>query len=265
MANSAGGVSPQVVRALVVDTDQDLIQLASRLLRSRGIDVRQADRGLHALSMIRADPPDLLILGARLPEVHGFEVAAKIRANARYRRIPIIIVSSVFRGWRIAEDLKEAGLADAFLEKPFKLSALWNTVEKVLSQRPSGRGRRRRMAASAYQMYRSATQKAQAGDTQGAIECLHEALQVDPLSPKLHFHLGVQYLGRKGMTYQAMEAFEEVIRLDAEFFSALRILGVLYQRKGFTNKAVEMWERAMRCSPDDETAERMRVHLLKLL
>lgn len=264
MANSAGGVSSHVVRALVVDTDHELIQLASRLLRSRGMDVRQADRGLHALSMIRGDPPDLLILGARLPEVHGFEVAAKIRGNARYRRIPIIIVSSEFKGWRIAEDLKDAGLADAFLEKPFRLSALWNTVEKVLSPRPPHR-RRRTMAASAYQLYRCATQKAQADDTQGAIECLQEALQVDPLSPKLHFHLGVQYLGRKGMTFQAMEAFEEVIRLDPAFFAALRILAVLYQRKGFTNKAVEMWERAMRCSPDDETAQRMRVHLLKLL
>ena len=62
-----------------------------------------------------------------------------------------------------------------------------------------------------------------------------------------------------------MEAFEEVIRLDPAFFTSLRTLAVLYQRKGFTHKAVEMWERAMRCSPDDVTAERMRVHLLKLL
>ena len=48
-------------------------------------------------------------------------------------------------------------------------------------------------------------------------------------------------------------------------FVALRNLAVLYQSKGFKNKAIDLWERALRCSPEDETREHIRKHLLSLI
>lgn len=250
--------------ALVVDDDEDLARLISRLLVSRGLDVRQAHRGLAALAAIKAAPPDLIILDAMLPELHGFDIVQKIKQSERYQHIPVVMMSSVYRGWRIAEDLKDSYGVEAFLEKPFPLDVLWKTVDRVLAAARGG-GRRRRMPSSAQRAYRDGLERFRAKDIDGAISSLKQAIASDPLAAKLHFQLGVLYLKKRGMIYQAMQAFEEAVQLEADFFAALRSLAVLYQRKGFKNKAVDMWERALRCSPDEETAGQMRKHLMSLL
>ena len=68
----------------------------------------EADRGLTALRLVKERHPDLIVLDAMLPEVHGFEIARRIKGSQRYGSIPIIMVSAVYRGWRYAEDLKPA-------------------------------------------------------------------------------------------------------------------------------------------------------------
>jgi DNA-binding response OmpR family regulator len=250
-------------RVLVVDDDEDLARLISRLLVSRGLEVQQAYRGLAALAAIKAAPPELVILDAMLPELHGFDIAQKIKQSERYQHIPVVMMSSVYRGWRIAEDLKDSYGVEAFLEKPFNLDVLWKTVDRVLIAARGGA--RRRMPSSAQRAYRDGLERFRAQDIDGAIAALKQAIASDPLAAKLHFQLGVLYLKKRGMIYQAMQAFEEAVQLQADFFAALRSLAILYQRKGFKNKAVDMWERALRCSPDGETAEQMRKHLMNLL
>ncbi|MBW2732411.1 MAG: response regulator [Deltaproteobacteria bacterium] len=249
---------PQV---LVVDDDVDLARLVQRLLQGVGLTVNVAHRGLEALTRVREDPPDLLILDAMLPEVHGFDIARKLKESERYRQIPIIMVSSVYRGWRIAQDLRESYQVEEFLEKPVDFEILLRTVQRALDRKTN----RRRVISSAVRAYRRGLRRYQANDLDGAITYFKEGISIDPLAAKLHHQLGVLYLKKRGMVYQAIEAFEAAVQLDPRFFSALRSLAVLYQRKGFLNKAIEMWERAVRCSPDERTAHKLREHLMTLL
>ena len=229
------------------------------------MEVQQATRGLEALNAIKASPPDLLILDAMLPELHGFDITQKVKSSERYSRIPIVMVSSVYRGWRIAEDLKTSYRIEAFLEKPFKINTLWTTVERVLAAKPPAPKDEQNMAVSAYRAYKVGLERYQGDDIAGAIESFKEGLRIDPLSAKLHFQLGVLYLKRRGMVYQAMHAFEEAVRLAPDFFTAMRALAILYQRKGFKNKAIDMWERAIRACDDQKMAGKMRKHLLSLI
>lgn len=249
---------------LVVDDDEELARLVARLLESRGYAVTLAHRGLEALSRLKERPPDLLILDAMLPELHGFDIAQKVKRSERYQHIPIIMMSSVYRGWRIAEDLKESYQVEAFIEKPFQLDAMAKAVERVLLAH--GRDhRRRKMSSGAFRAFKQGIDRYKGQDLDGAIESIREGLRVDPLSAKLHFQLGVLCLKKRGMVYPAMQAFEEAALLEPDFFAALRSLAILYQRKGFRNKAIDAWERALRCSPDDATAAEVRGHLLTLL
>ena len=87
---------------LVVDDDDDIRKMVVRLLRSRGLEVLEADKGLLALRLVKEHNPNLIVLDAMLPEVHGFEIAKRIKNSKRYGSTPIIMISAIYRGWRFA-------------------------------------------------------------------------------------------------------------------------------------------------------------------
>jgi CheY-like chemotaxis protein len=120
---------------LIVDDEDEIRKLLRRVLEARGFRVREADRGNTALKLVKEEPPDVMILDAMLPEVHGFDIARRIKGSERYGKIPIIMVSAVYRGWRFAEDLKTSYGVDAFIEKPFKIGDVVSAVEKALEQK----------------------------------------------------------------------------------------------------------------------------------
>ncbi|HEY9900803.1 MAG TPA: response regulator [Pantanalinema sp.] len=80
--------------ALVVDDDPEARQLYRQLLEREGRPLREAADGLEALRQIAARPPALIILDLMMPEMDGFEVLARIRADPRTRGIPVVIVTA---------------------------------------------------------------------------------------------------------------------------------------------------------------------------
>ncbi len=119
---------------LVVDDEEDIRILLKRLLTQKGHRVIEADRGLLALRLVKEHVPDLIILDAMLPELHGFDIARRIKGSAKYGRIPIIMVSAVYRGWRIAEDLKQNYGVEDYLEKPFRIADVLSAVQRLLTR-----------------------------------------------------------------------------------------------------------------------------------
>ena len=65
--------------------------------------------------------------------------------------------------------------------------------------------------------------------------------------------------------FEAMHEYEQTIGLQADLFTPLMNLAILYQREGFRRKAAEMWERALSCAPDEESKAHVREQLLKLI
>ena len=81
-------------RILVVEDDENLRRLIVRLLRGEGMEVDEAARGLEALAKIQQSPPNLLILDAMLPEVHGFDIARKVSSD-RVVALSVTLFASV--------------------------------------------------------------------------------------------------------------------------------------------------------------------------
>ena len=73
-----GGGSGKLI--LVVDDEEDIRKLVRRLLTDKGHRVIEADRGLVALRLVKEHAPDLILLDAMLPELHGFDIARASRA-----------------------------------------------------------------------------------------------------------------------------------------------------------------------------------------
>jgi DNA-binding response OmpR family regulator len=248
---------------LVVDDEPDIRKLLRRVFEDRNFRVVEADRGLAALSLVKEHPPDLIILDAMLPEVHGFDIAKRLKGTERYGHIPIVMISAVYRGWRFAEDLKSSYGVDAYIEKPFRVADVVKAVEHAL-ERHSMRVDDERISAEAEKMLNAGIQAYKQGDIAKAIEYLREGTRIDALAYRLHYHLGLLY-GKQGRVYDAIQELQTALDINGRHFPALKNLAVLYQKVGFRNKAIEIWERALAVAPDDPTRQSIKEHLVGLL
>jgi CheY-like chemotaxis protein len=253
---------PGARTVLVVDDEADIRKMLKRLLVTRGYRVVEADRGLLALRLVKEHAPDLIVLDAMLPEVHGFEIARRIKNSKRYGHIPIIMVSAVYRGWRYAEDLKQTCGVDHYIEKPFKIADVMRAVESALATDTARV--EQVMTGEAEEALEAGVAAYKAGRLDEAVEHLKRGVGIDPLAYRLHFHLGLLY-GKKGQVYEAISELETAVEINSRHFPALKNLAILYQKAGFRNKAAETWERALSLAPDDATREGIKHHLLSLL
>jgi DNA-binding response OmpR family regulator len=250
---------------LVVDDEPEIRKMLEKLLSGKGYRVLTADAGHIALKMVKEHAPDLMVLDAMLPEVHGFEIARRIKGSKRYGQIPIVMVSAVYRGWHYAEDLKESCGVEAFIEKPFRINEVIAAVEAAL------KGKATKPQVDSEAMHKEAERALtegvaayKAGNLDEAVRLLKSGVQIDPLAYRLHFHLGLLF-GRKGQVFDAIAALESAIEINSRHFPAVKNLAILYQKAGFRNKAAEMWHKAAVIAPDDATRETVKNQLMSLL
>jgi len=252
---------------LVVDDEEEIRKLLVRLLSQKGHRVVEADRGLLALRLVKDHTPDLIILDAMLPELHGFDIARRIKGSAKYGHIPIIMVSAVYRGPQIATDLKQNYGVEEYFEKPFRVTELMATVQRLLARedpRPADPPHDAdHLSADAESALAGGIAAYKSGQIDEAIELLKRGVGIDPLSYRLHFHLALLY-GKKGQVYEGIQELERAIELNQKHFPALKNLAVLYEKACFKGKAVEMWKRCSEVAPDDATRASIADHLRKL-
>lgn len=270
LPGAGAGSSPAATTGrtiLVVDDEPDIRRMLKRLLTSRGHRVLEADRGMLALRMVKEHSPDLIVLDAMLPEVHGFDIARRIKGSQRYGKTPIIMVSAVYRGWRYAEDLKQSCGVDHYIEKPFKISEVLQAVDATLSSGAAEAAKAeppQDVSGDAEAALNAGVAAYKAGRIDEAVAHLQRGIGIDPLAYRLHFHLGLLY-GKKGQVFEAIRELETAVEINSGHFPAVKNLAILYQKAGFRNKAAEAWERGLKLAPDDETRQSIRQHLLDLL
>ena len=104
-------------RLLVVDDNALNRDLLARHLQREGHRVSLAEDGRRALALIRAEPFDLVLLDLIMPEMNGYEVLQRLKGDAAYRDIPVIMISALDEIDSVVRCL-EAGAED-YLSKPF--------------------------------------------------------------------------------------------------------------------------------------------------
>ena len=253
-------------KILVVDDEEDIRKLVRRLLTDKGHQVIEADRGLLALRLVKEEKPDLILLDAMLPELHGFDIAKRIKGSDKYGSIPILMMSAVYRGWRMAEDLKANYGIEDYIEKPFRIAEMLAKVTRLL-ERPAGGAATsdpEEINRNAAKYLEDGITAYKAGEIDVAIAMLRKGITVDPLAYRLRYHLALIY-GKQGQIYDGISELERAVDLNPKHFPALKNLAVLYEKAGFRHKAVEMWERCVHVAPDPATRESIKAHLVKLL
>ncbi len=80
---------------LVVDDTRESLQLLTRILLDHGYHARPALSGKLALRSVAAKKPDLILLDVKMPDMDGFEVCRRLKADERYCDIPVIFVTTL--------------------------------------------------------------------------------------------------------------------------------------------------------------------------
>ncbi|MBI5671502.1 MAG: response regulator [Chloroflexi bacterium] len=124
-------------KILIVDDDIDSLKLIGLMLQRHGYEVMAANAGNQALTKAMNEHPDLIILDVMMPDMDGYEVCRRLRANADTRSIPIIMFTA-----KTLVDDKVAGFeagADDYLTKPTHPAELASRVKAMLARTASQR------------------------------------------------------------------------------------------------------------------------------
>ena len=117
-------------KVLIVDDEHDIVETLQFILESEGISCITAYDGEDALNKAKSEGPDLIILDVMLPKINGYKVCRLLKFDAKYKSIPILMVTA-----RSQEEDKAIGKetgADEYITKPFNIEDLIKTVKKYI-------------------------------------------------------------------------------------------------------------------------------------
>jgi two-component system chemotaxis response regulator CheY len=117
-------------RILAVDDSASMRNMVRMTLSAAGFDVVQAEDGAVALELARTSPFDLVLADLNMPRMNGVELIRALRAEATYRTVPILMLTTESSTDRKREG-KAAG-ATGWIVKPFDPDQLIATIKRVL-------------------------------------------------------------------------------------------------------------------------------------
>lgn len=117
-------------KILVVDDEPNIVMTLEYFLRRKGFEVYIARNGAEALAAIEEHRPELVLLDIMMPDVDGYEICERIRANSEWKSMRVIFVSArskkedIERGYAVG--------ADRYVEKPFSNRDLLHSINELL-------------------------------------------------------------------------------------------------------------------------------------
>ncbi len=128
---------PKLTTVLIVEDEANVRKLFSVNLTSRGYAVVEAQDVKQALSHLHNITPDLMVLDIRLPDMTGWNLLAKIRADPVIDfRFPVVVTTASVTEAQI--DRSHYPQVVDILIKPFSAERLMNAVERALRSDPQG-------------------------------------------------------------------------------------------------------------------------------
>lgn len=120
-------------RILIADDDASIVQTMSWVLKEHGYDVASAQEGSRVLELMADRTPDLVILDVMFPDADGYQILERIKADERWRDVPVLMVSSLPPEEAAVRTLG-LGAAD-FVRKPFRVKELLARIQAQLRMR----------------------------------------------------------------------------------------------------------------------------------
>jgi CheY-like chemotaxis protein len=115
---------------LIVDDNEDIIAIVSRILLDRGYEVRIARDGPGALESVRQRRPDVVLLDMMMPGMDGMQVLDRLKRNPGSGSIPVVMVTAKSEDRDVLAGYDSG--ADYYITKPFTARQILYAVGLVL-------------------------------------------------------------------------------------------------------------------------------------
>lgn len=241
---------------LVVEDDSAIRRLLVQVLTHQNCNVLEAASGRDALHKLRQDLPDLVVLDAMLPEIHGFEICSRMKESSVYSSIPVIMVSAIYKGWEHARDIQEVHKADAFIEKPFEIGYLRATVAGFLGQHAPEKTGLLHPHEAVDACRKQALAFYENDDIPSATAELERWIELDPFDSGPYLLQG-NIAFQQGAFDQALRCYERATTFDPDSFSSWKNLALVHENLGFSQKSVGSWKKAMLLAPNGITRQQI--------
>ncbi|MFP4299263.1 MAG: PAS domain-containing protein [Spirulinaceae cyanobacterium] len=133
---------------LVVDDNPTNLRLLSQMLTQAGYHARPTTNGKMALSAARVVVPDLILLDIMMPDLNGYEVCERLKADPQTRDIPVIFISALETAMDKVRAFSVGGVD--YIEKPFQMVEVLARIENQLRLRSARQQLQRQNTALAY-------------------------------------------------------------------------------------------------------------------
>ena len=130
---AATHIAPHAASILVVDDTAANLQVLAGMLKERGYKVRPVPSGKLALLAAQREPPDLILLDINMPEMNGYEVCERLKADAVLAGVPVIFISALTEPLDKVKAFAAGGVD--YITKPFQMEELHARVETHLRLR----------------------------------------------------------------------------------------------------------------------------------
>jgi DNA-binding response OmpR family regulator len=124
-------------RVVCIEDEIEMIDLVRLILSRKGYQVVGALGGREGLEAIAREKPDLVLLDLMMPDMDGWEVYQKMKADEATKHIPVIVVTAKAQSIDKVLGLHIAKVDD-YITKPFGPQELLESVEAVLARQAQG-------------------------------------------------------------------------------------------------------------------------------
>ena len=118
-----------MAKILLIDDNLDMQKMLSVVLKKQGHDILTAERGQTGIDQATNQPFDVVVLDVMMPDMNGYEVARRLRADARTQNLPVIILTA--RSQAIDQQAALDAGADAYLSKPVDIAELNAKIQEL--------------------------------------------------------------------------------------------------------------------------------------
>jgi len=123
-----------VAEILCIDDESGVVELVELIMQREGIVVRGASSGAEGLALMQEIQPQVILLDIMMPDMDGWEVFKKMKADNTLKDIPVIILTARDSSFEEIIAREKAGVDD-YITKPFTPSRLRESIKKVLSNK----------------------------------------------------------------------------------------------------------------------------------